>query len=187
MIYLTRASAEGVCFCSCAEALVVPPGVDQAECPWCGCGWLFDCILCRKPFTFAKALETDLTPQMVIDLDRLEVDRVYERPKTRDLAGRAIEHLVAQRARDVFESNHLRHLVVGEEYVYLDGLVLPAHPGRHVEIHAVGMYGTHHGELPHAVHRASPEAMRKALDRAYWGQAQALKHGVSSPNEGGSS
>jgi len=178
VLYLTRASAEGVCFCSCPEALAVPPGVGQMACPWCGCGWLFSCVLCRKAFTFARVIETDLTPLMLIDLDRLG----YNRSR---LAGPpnpalwALDQEIDRRRRDVFESNHLRHLVVGEEYVYLDGLVLPACPGPNVEIHAVGIYGNHHRELPQAVHRASPEAMRRALDRPYWARAQALKQGAA--------
>ena len=54
--YLVRSNNRLVSHCDCETAyMTFPP---QMDCPWCGCGWLFTCINCRKAFTFAKAIET---------------------------------------------------------------------------------------------------------------------------------
>ena len=59
IVYLKRASAELVGNCSCDDGRVTYP--PQQDCPWCGCGWLFTCISCRKAFAFAEAVEIQTT------------------------------------------------------------------------------------------------------------------------------
>src|SRR5205809_7865690 len=58
-VYLAKDNAELVCHCKCPQALMTFP--PQMDCPWCGCGWLFTCIECRKAFTFARGVLVDLT------------------------------------------------------------------------------------------------------------------------------
>lgn len=55
-IYLAKANNDLICHCQCDNALMTFP--PQMDCPWCGCGWLFSCIECRKAFTFATGIVT---------------------------------------------------------------------------------------------------------------------------------
>ena len=64
---LIKANDDLISFCKCDESGFATTG--QADCPWCGCGWLFSCTKCRKAFTFAKVIETDLSPYNVAVLD----------------------------------------------------------------------------------------------------------------------
>ena len=59
IIYLVKANDDLVSHCQCEQGIIAEPG--QVGCPWCGCGWLFSCIKCRKAFTFATAVEIDKT------------------------------------------------------------------------------------------------------------------------------
>ncbi len=52
-LYLVKADDRLHSTCRCAQGLAGFP--IQADCPWCGCGWLFTCTRCGKPFTFARA------------------------------------------------------------------------------------------------------------------------------------
>ncbi len=49
-----KANNELVSWCRCDEALITWP--PQMDCPWCGCGWLFTFLTCRKAFTFARGV-----------------------------------------------------------------------------------------------------------------------------------
>jgi hypothetical protein len=57
LIYLQKDNDDLVSHCRCREAFISYP--PQMDCPWCGCGWLFSCIKCRKAFTFARAVEVN--------------------------------------------------------------------------------------------------------------------------------
>ena len=46
IVYLKKASNELISHCGCEESRISYPA--QMDCPWCGCGWLFSCITCRK-------------------------------------------------------------------------------------------------------------------------------------------
>jgi hypothetical protein len=70
-IYLKKANDELVSHCRCAEALITFP--PQMDCPWCGCGWLFTCIECRRAFAFAEGIV---------------VDELWEETAARDLRNR---------------------------------------------------------------------------------------------------
>src|SRR5687768_15525058 len=59
IIYLKKATAELVSNCKCDDGRITYP--PQQGCPWCGCGWLFTCISCRKAFTFATPVELETT------------------------------------------------------------------------------------------------------------------------------
>ena len=55
--YLKKANDDVISFCTCGDGRITFPG--QMDCPWCGCGWLFTCITCRKAFTFAEGVEIE--------------------------------------------------------------------------------------------------------------------------------
>ena len=57
--YLTKANNDVISHCACDFAVAGPPM--QADCPWCGCGWLIGCMKCNKAFTFAKVVEEDIS------------------------------------------------------------------------------------------------------------------------------
>src|SRR4026209_457862 len=59
IIYLKRANKDLIAHCKCNDGRITYP--PQMDCPWCGCGWLFTCITCRKAFTFAVAVELEAT------------------------------------------------------------------------------------------------------------------------------
>jgi hypothetical protein len=63
-VYLCKDNDDLISHCTCREALVAPPG--QADCPWCGCGWLFSCLSCRKAFTFARAVPGQKDLEMIV-------------------------------------------------------------------------------------------------------------------------
>jgi hypothetical protein len=109
-LYLTKANNDVISHCSCTDALVTFPS--QMDCPWCGCGWLFTCIECRKAFVFARAIETDQTWE---DLARRDLtNKWHESPSEDDILdwATAMEEL-------------MQDLVLNQEYVYLDGFFLP--------------------------------------------------------------
>ena len=56
-VYLVKESNALVSHCRCENALITYP--PQLDCPWCGCGWLFSCQVCRKAFTFARGVEIE--------------------------------------------------------------------------------------------------------------------------------
>lgn len=83
MLYLQKSNQDGVCWCSCKvnpetlAGFATIPGLAQGDCPWCGCGWLFSCISCRKAFTFARTTHVDKTPE---DIARLDLSGFLDRP-----------------------------------------------------------------------------------------------------------
>jgi hypothetical protein len=109
-IYLAKESDELVSHCRCETALITYP--PQANCPWCGCGWLFTCQACRKAFTFAKGIETDVSWEALAQADlrgrfrkdptELQVERWVQR----------MQILVAE-------------VEPGRTYVALDGSFIP--------------------------------------------------------------
>ena len=52
--YIAKANNDVLSHCQCADTLAAGPA--QLDCPWCGCGWLFSCIKCRKAFTFGRVV-----------------------------------------------------------------------------------------------------------------------------------
>lgn len=149
--YLVKANNDVLSHCQCEDAPAAGPV--QLDCPWCGCGWLFSCIKCRKSFTFAR----------VVEVDRTYADIVHE-----DLAKRSSavdEEDVEQGAEWMAEA--LADVAVGDIVVYLDGSYL------NIDITNFaydGWFAQHDFDrLPHAVAREQPAALRDTLgDKEYW-------------------
>src|SRR5262245_31898380 len=53
-LWLVKANNNFISWCRCDDAPIA--WGQQLDCPWCGCGWLFSCLKCRKSFTFARAV-----------------------------------------------------------------------------------------------------------------------------------
>lgn len=109
-IYLVKASNELVSHCRCDKApITFPP---QMDCPWCGCGWLFTCIECRKAFTFATAVIVPESWEETAGRDMRNSWRTE--PDAKDIAEwvEAMKELLA-------------HVRIGEQYVCLDGMIIP--------------------------------------------------------------
>ncbi len=51
-LWLVKDSDKVINWCNCSEP--VAGRFPQADCPWCGCGWLLSCAFCRKCFTFGR-------------------------------------------------------------------------------------------------------------------------------------
>jgi hypothetical protein len=158
-IYLAKESNALVSHCQCDEALVSFPA--QLDCPWCGCGWLFSCVGCRKAFTFARGIQTD---------------EPWESLARRDLRGRFKQDpddLAVQRW-----TNTMRELLagveVGESYVYFDGQILPTDA---VGISLDGWYARHELDfLPQVVALEDRAVIGGLLTkRDYW-DANRLPH-----------
>jgi hypothetical protein len=81
------------------------------DCPWCGCGWLFTCMKCRKAFTFARGVE---------------LDESWEEWASHDIRGFEMEP-TDEAVVDWVESMqaYLDGVMVGKQYVALDGCVIP--------------------------------------------------------------
>jgi hypothetical protein len=109
-IYLKKANDDLVSHCRCADALITFP--PQMDCPWCGCGWLFTCIKCRKAFTFTEGVM---------------VNESWEETGTRDLQNKwksePSEEDVSLWVGAMKEL--LADVQVGQLYVCLDGLFIP--------------------------------------------------------------
>ena len=111
IVYLRKSSDEVINHCHCGDGRISYPG--QMDCPWCGCGWLFSCLTCRKAFTFAEGFELDSTLEA---LARESIRQLWdEDPKGDDVAAWAGD--MEQILEDV---------EVGKRYVIIDGQVIPA-------------------------------------------------------------
>lgn len=114
IIYLAKANNDFVSHCSCETAYVTFPG--QMDCPWCGCGWLFTCMDCRKAFTFAHAIQ---------------VEQSWEQLAVRDITGRSGRPPDKDDVREWVEAMKELHAEIdlGQEYVYIDGMYVSASTG----------------------------------------------------------
>src|SRR5689334_9846882 len=113
-VYLIKDNADLVCHCKCDKALITFP--PQMDCPWCGCGWLFSCIECRKAFTFARGVEVEESWK---DLAIREFTNKWgKRPAQEEVTSwvEAMKELLAD-------------VEVGERYVCLDGAIIPVETG----------------------------------------------------------
>ena len=124
------------------------------DCPWCGCGWLFTCISCRMAFTFAEGVVVEAPWK---DTARCELTGRWGRePSTEDVAEwvGAMKELLAD-------------VRVGQQYVYLDGLIIPTSAA------AVRFEGWHSRHdlpfVPHVIALTDRSALSSTLEsRAYW-------------------
>ena len=124
-LYLAKANDELISECQCESALATYP--PQMDCPWCGCGWLFTCIECRKAFTFAKAVT---------------VEDPLEELARRDIIGLTGNDDGSHRDEWLQVMRELLSDVEeGRQYVYLDGFFLPADIDEPLEV--VGWHSRH--------------------------------------------
>jgi len=112
MIYLRKANDDLISHCRCAEAYIAAPR--QMDCPWCGCGWLFPCSVCRKSFTFAEAVEVDFTLEEMARRD-IQGNEQSNKEPSKDRIQEWVE----------FMELILRGIEVGRRYVYFDTYVIP--------------------------------------------------------------
>ncbi len=160
-LYLRKANDDFVSHCKCdkADALISSPG--QMDCPWCGCGWLFICSRCRKAFTFAEVVEVDVSWERTADRT---LRALYQRQPKR---GEGEEWIG-------FMKILLKGIRLGEQYVYLDGWVIPTTAGG---VNIEGWHSRHNLEfVPQVAALDDPEVRSGLLSsRAYW-QSTAIPH-----------
>jgi hypothetical protein len=149
-IYLVKDSDDLVCHCHCQPApmIAVP---HPADCPWCGCGWLFSCIDCRKAFTFARAVV---------------VPWRWDEIAVRDLSQFGLE----PEAVPVDHIKRIAHLmdrvILGQRYVHLDGRLVWADADG---VRLVGHYASHAlDRIPQVAALTDPRWKEMLSSRAYW-------------------
>src|SRR5689334_2744599 len=111
-VYLVKANDSLVSHCRCASAYITFP--PQMDCPWCGCGWLFTCIACRKAFTFAKAV---VVKDSWEEIGRRDLENQWRKlPEDQEVENwvEAMKELLAG-------------IEPGKEYVCLDGRIICTH------------------------------------------------------------
>lgn len=152
IVYLKKASDDVVSHCHCGDGRVTFPS--QMDCPWCGCGWLFCCITCRKAFTFAEGVEIDATWEETARED-LRNQQGCE-PSEIDVVAwvEAMEQI-------------LKDVEIGRRYVILDGTVFPVTAAGVI---FDGWYAHHEFKtLPQVDALADPSVIDKQLGKpAYW-------------------
>jgi hypothetical protein len=150
-----------VAHCNCNNGLITFP--PQMDCPWCGCGWLFTCIECRKAFTFAKGIV---------------LDESWEETAKRDLGGRSGREPNTEDTESWVGAMKelLGEVVEGQEYVCLDGLIIPT-GGSAVRFD--GWHSRH--DLPYVPQTAAlsdPSVLRSILGNPKYWKSTALPGGA---------
>lgn len=158
IIFLKKANDDLVSFCKCGDGHITYP--PQIGCPWCGCGWLFTCIKCRKAFTFAQGVE---------------IEGSWEELARRDIANRNYKPLTDAEVAHWIEvmKRLLADVKPGRIYVCIDGNVFER-DARNIEFD--GWYGHHSFEqLPQVSALTDPSVRSNLLgSETYW-KKQALK------------
>jgi hypothetical protein len=151
-LYLVKDSNELISHCKCAAALIAAPG--QVSCPWCGCGWMFSCVECRKAFTFARAVETDVPWEALALRDLTRFSK--KEPSDEEIDGwvEAMRELHAD-------------VELGARYVYLDGMYVPTDA---TSVSFTGWHTTHILDfVPQVAALADPGRIRSILmNPDYW-------------------
>ena len=109
--YLKKANDDVISFCSCVDGRVTFPA--QLDCPWCGCGWLFSCVTCRKAFTFAEGVQLEATWE---EIAREDIRKRWEEEPTDDDVASWVESM----------KELLSGVRPGGRYVIIDGSVIAA-------------------------------------------------------------
>jgi hypothetical protein len=124
------------------------------DCPWCGCGWLFTCMTCRKAFTFAKGVELETTWR------DLALEDLNNRGNSKPLKEDVREWINVMK-------EILANLKVGARYVILDGSVISVDSS---EIEFDGWHAHHHlSILPHLDALDNRAVLSNLLgNRDYW-------------------
>jgi hypothetical protein len=163
-VYLEKANAELICHCTCQRALVTAP--PQLDCPWCGCGWLFSCIECRKAFTFARGVEVAETLE---ELARHDLAKMGAKVTDEAVAGwvRIMEGFLAS-------------VQVGTTYVYFDGVLVPSEiqPTPQDPLELGGLFAKHRLAYVPQVHAKQDRSvvLQVLTNERYWRDRQ---HGVA--------
>jgi hypothetical protein len=157
IIYLRKACDDVISHCSCGDGRITFPG--QLDCPWCGCGWLFSCITCRKAFTFAEGFELETTWEQLAREDR--TNYWHQEPSE-------------ERVRDWVEGMKeiLQDVKIGKRYAILDGSIFRADSKA---IQFDGWHAQHQFDvLPHFRPSCNKTTLEEILgNREYW-RANAL-------------
>ncbi|MBZ0112131.1 MAG: DUF2314 domain-containing protein [Thermoanaerobaculia bacterium] len=164
-LYLVKDSNDLVSRCKCKRALISFPG--QMDCPWCGCGWLFTCLKCRKAFTFARAEFLDRSLESIA---REDIQQSGQEP-TEEF----VENWLAE-MRPVFEG-----LEEGERYVYFDGYFLPSETG---SIEIDGIHSEHRfDEVPQVAAIKDSSVLEEILANPhYWKEREVSEDEPFSPD-----
>lgn len=156
-LYLVKANNELISHCHCEPALISSPA--QMDCPWCGCGWLFTCLECRKAFSFARAIETNESWESLGRRDMINFAKDSKRvPDDEDIEEwvRAMKRLHAD-------------VELGATYVYLDGVYADVDA---TDIDYVG-WAAHHtfDRMPQVAALKDRDLIKTVLaNRQYWDQ-----------------
>lgn len=158
LVYLKRANNDLVGNCNCEDGRVTYP--PQMDCPWCGCGWLFTCITCRKGFTFAVGVELETT---------------WEDLAKEDWTGWGIKRVSKKHIADWIATMKpmLAEVKPGKKYVCLDGRVIER-TAKNVEFE--GIYAAHKLEkLPHVEALKDRSIEEKVLANPEYWRSRKLK------------
>lgn len=150
--FLKKANDDLISFCSCGDGRVTFPS--QMNCPWCGCGWLFTCITCRKAFTFAEGVQIESTWE---ELAREDIRNKWkEEPTAEDVAS------WVEAMKEI-----LSCVQVGERYVIIDGSVIRVDADN---IHFDGLAAHHEfPKVPQVRALANKAVLEEELgNREYW-------------------
>lgn len=149
---LAKANNDVLSHCSCAEPLASLPS--QLDCPWCGCGWLISCTICRRAFTFARVTEVDTDYKTFVLEDRERGRYFNDNPAKLEIWALWLEESLGD-----FE--------VGKTVVYLDGLYFDWETE---PVIFEGLFSKHAlARLPHFEARSTPNYLRATLgDASYW-------------------
>jgi hypothetical protein len=156
ILYLAKDNDALCSHCECEKTLITAPG--QADCPWCGCGWLFTCIECRKAFTFARAVEwhgswEDLARKDLEGFGRIPID---------DSISEWVE----------FMKVFLADIKLHQQYVYFDGAIIPINESH---IHLRGLHADHNLDfIPQVAALEDPTIVNDLLTNPDYWQAHHL-------------
>lgn len=147
-LYLIKTEEQLRSGCTCPEARIALP--QPTLTPWNGDGWLFLCLHCRRPFTFARAAEI---PESLEDLARI------------DLGPRAPEEAVSSWVEQM--GMLLGHVRPDKRYVFFDGSFLPTHAHRVV---LEGWFANHDlSAIPQIEAQRNPNLVPGMLEsEEYW-------------------
>ena len=157
-VYLIKDNDDLISHCDCEMAYITFP--PQMDCPWCGCGWLFSCIECRKAFTFARGVE---------------VDEPWEELGRRDCTNRSGEPPDEDEVQEWVGAMQelLAEVEVGRRYVCLDGLIIPADAAG---VEFEGWHARHNLEfLPQVAALDDPSIIDSLLANPDYWQSNALE------------
>lgn len=159
IIYLEKANDDAISFCKCGDGRISYP--PQADCPWCGCGWLFTCVSCRKAFTFARGVELDCTYE---ELARKDLKIMLNREPNEDEIEEWVEEI----------TKVLSVVKVGQTYVILDGNIIDV---TDTDIDFEGWYAKHKFEqLPQVRAIENMEVIHEHLTQEEYWRNNKVKH-----------